>query len=285
MDPEQDSNTLFYGSNAGTSGSEVSEADIALMEKATNQGVVTMDGDDQVDVDISGDAGPEDTPTDPEVDPDKEADKDPEDKPKEDKKADELPTPETLTKQMAESQAELEELGKDLQAKGVDVEALVAQIAQTGEVSEANYKTLQEAGVPRSAVAAIIRGQQAMAQEVTRSFFAMVGGEANFLALSEFAVANDPGAVEAFNAAQDRGDIKTAAVILKSIQKAQEGAAKAKLGTANKMLQGRPSTPQKAPSVTPYANNSEMVAAMRDPRYGIDLKYTADVEKRVAGMA
>lgn len=261
----ENSNDLFYGSNAGTSGSDISDADLALLEKSNNQGVVVQDGDDIVEVSTGDEEqeegnNPEDTP---------------EDKPEDKQKEDQEQKP--LEAQIEESQKELDEIGEDLKAKGVDVDALLESFTKTGKFSDADYKALADAGYSKGAVNAIVKGQVALAQEATRALFASVGGEQNFNTLSEFAVANDPDAVEAFNEAQNRGDVRTAQVILKGIERAH----KARYGTANKMVSGRPASGAKVQEAQGFATKAEMVKAMSDSRYGRDMKYTSEVERRV----
>lgn len=265
MDETQvDSNELFYGSGAGTSGAQVSQADLDMMAKADSVGAEVRDGDDIVEINQDG----------PEEDLEEDQQ---EDKPEETKKE----APKTLEAKLAESQKELEDIGADLKGKGIEVDSLIESFTKNGEFSAEEYKALADAGYSKAAVSAIVRGQQAMAQEATQALFAAVGGEAQFNALSEFAIANDPASVEAFNAAQDRGDVKTAQVVLKGIQRAYQK----ELGTANKQLQGRPAAASSAPQATGFQTRQEMVKAMSDSRYGKDLTYTAEVEQKVARAA
>lgn len=259
-----DSNSLFYGEQAQTSNQPISDADMALLEKAGD--VEIRDGDDlvEIDTDAEGDDQGEETPEDK-----------PEDKQKE-KPAADAP----IEERMKAAQSEIEEIGEALKGKGVDVDKLVESITAEGKITEEHLKTLADAGIPRAAVNALVREQQVLAQEATREFFATVGGEQQFMALSEFAVANDPEAVAAFNDAQERGDVKTAKVVLKSIERAY----RAQYGSANKMVSGRPTSASKGSQPVAFSSNAEMVKAMSDPRYGKDSKYTREVEARVAAM-
>lgn len=259
-----DSTTVsLYGENAITSG-ELTEEEIALVEKSQAAGVRVTDGDEQIEADITeeGEEAPEDKPENGEDDPLKDA-------PEND------PADADLVKKVSQSQEALGEITKDLSAKGVDVDAIMEEFNEKEGLSDASYEALAKAGMSRVVVDSIIAGQVAVANSFANSLLASAGGEKGLEVLAQFAIQTDPASVDAYNAAVDRRDLATAKALLNS-WKAQRSS---RLGTANKQITGRPA--QKASTVKGFENRQEMTKAMSDPRYGRDPAFTREVERKV----
>lgn len=266
---EQNSNEIFYGSGASTS--DITPAELELLEKA--HGVQVRDGDEYVEIELPPKDG-EETPADEEPkDNEEKTPKEPEDKDdKEEKKE-----PATIDEKVVEAAKEISDIGDDLTKKGVDVNALLENLARDGKFSDADYAALEKAGYPKTAVNAVLRGQVAVQQEAANAMIQVAGGEEAFGALSEFAQLHDQEAMNAFNAAFERGDLQTAKVVLQGIKHGH----KAMFGTANRQVQGGPKA-SAASAVKGFASQDEMVAAMSDPRYARDAAYSKSVEARVA---
>lgn len=256
----------LYGPNAILSSDAPSEAELALIDKAKN--VEVRDGDQLVDVQTDEPEGnPEENP---EGDnPEGTEQETPEDKP-EDGSDDDI---QNKTKQ---AQQALEDVGKDLQTKGVDVQAVMDEYNTGNGLSDKTYEALGKAGYSKAVVDSIIAGQVAVANSFTNSVLAHAGGAEGFQALTALASQSTR---NAFNDAVTRGDLGTAKALLDGL-KAQRTA---KLGTNNPQLKGNPST--RAGAVQGFANRGEMTAAMRDPRYGRDPAYTKSVEAKVGASS
>lgn len=161
---------------------------------------------------------------------------------------------------------------------GIDPEVILAEFTKEGKFSEETYAVLEGAGYTKDQVDAIVADQQEQTQAYYKAVYVHAGGPEGFARLATFAKTNDPTAPAAFNAAMEAGDL----VKCKEIIEGLKGKMKAKYGTSNKGLQGKPAPASKpVNSVKPYATSAEMVAAMSDPRYARDRAYTAEVEARV----
>lgn len=259
----------LYGPNAILSSDAPSAAELALIDKAKN--VEVRDGDQLVDVQTENPEGdPEGDPeANPEGNPEENPEGDPQDKP-EDGSDDDI---QAKTKQ---AQTALEDVGKDLQGKGVDVQAIMTEFEAGNGLSEKTYETLGKAGYSKAVVDSIIAGQVAVANSFTNSVLAHAGGAEGFQALTALA---SQATRNAFNEAVNRGDLGTAKALLDGL-KAQRTA---KLGTQNPQLKGNPAT--RAGAVQGFANRGEMTAAMRDPKYGRDPVYTRQVEAKVGASS
>lgn len=260
-------NVSLYGENAITSG-DLTEAEIALVEKSQEAGVSVKDGDELIEADISeeGEEGQEADTKDSEEggeDPLKDA-------------KDSSPEDAELAKKVAESQTALTEITKDLSSKGVDVDAIMAEFNEKDGLSAESYEALSKAGMSRVVVDSIIAGQVAVANSFANSLLASAGGEKGLEVLAQFAIQNDPASVDAYNAAVDRRDLGTAKALLNS-WKAQR---QSKVGTANKQITGSPA--RSAQTVKGFENRQDMIKAMSDKRYGSDPKFTREVEQKVA---
>lgn len=261
-------NVSLYGSNAILSSDAPTPAELAMIQKAS--GVEVRDGDQLVNVEAPGD-NPQDPPQDAPEDS-QEGEKTPEDAPKEAPEG----SDEQLQQKTQQAQKALEAVGKDLQSKGVDIQALFDEVTSTGKLSDASYETLEKAGRTRAEVDTLLAGQAAIQNEFANNVLAYVGGKESFAALTELA---PQGTRDAFNRAATAGDLLTAKAILDGLQAQRT----LKLGTKNPQLKGTPA--KVASTVQGYATRAEMVAAMSDRRYSTDASYRAQVEAKVGASA
>lgn len=260
-------NVSVYGEGAILPSDAPSDAELAMIQKASN--VEVRDGDQFVDIDVPED-GAEDSPND---NPEENQEETPKDKPQEGSDDD-------VQAKVTEAQKALEDVGKDLQTKGVDVQALMDEYSEGNSLSDKSYEALAKAGYSKAVVDSIITGQVATANSFTNSVLAAAGGEEGFKQLTEFAQTASPATIPAFNAAVERGDLATTKALLAGLQ-AQRAA---KYGTANKQIKGSPVNVSK-PAVEGYANRQDMVKAMDDSRYGRDPSYTRSVEAKVGASS
>lgn len=274
-----ENNVSLYGENAITSG-DISEHDIAMVRKA--EGVEVRDGDDLIDIDVPDDDDEGDLPGGEQETPEVPAKETPKDAPKTTYPTDDP----ALAAQLAESDSAIAEVSQKFTAAGVDVNSLLETIRTSGLTPQV-LEQADKAEVPRYVLKALYNERvtietaaqqraEAASAAAAEEVYAVAGGREGFAQLAEFAGANAPDLAEAFNEAAARGDVKTAKVLLKSIQQART----VKLGTANKQINGNPT--KSASAVQGYSERQEMVKAMSDPRYGRDPKYTRSVEAKTA---
>ena len=252
----------IYGDNAILSSTAPSESELAMIEKAS--GVEVRDGDQLVDVEIPSEDDQTETTED--------------DQQQTEKKTEEATegSDEQVQGKTTEAQTAQEEVAKDLQNKGVDVQGIHDRYTETGTMSSEDYAALEKAGYPKAVVDSLITGWTAAANSFTNTVLAYAGGEAEFKALAESAPA---GTRSAFNAAVERGDLSTAKALLDGLKAARA----ARLGTKNVGIKGSPAGNTKA--VKGFENRQAMTKAMSDPRYGRDTTYTKSVEAQVGASS
>lgn len=177
---------------------------------------------------------------------------------------------------------------ESLQAQAVErgldpavAQAIIAQVDEDGEISEAHLKALEAVGYSRQFVQSYIQGQEAITQAYANSIISYAGGKAQFDAIVAHLEANNKDAVETLYGAIERQDLATVRTVIN-------------LGMAGRTKKfGAPPTrnlSKKAPASAPRAqrqtvagfeSKSDMTKAMGDKRYGRDAAYTREVEQKV----
>lgn len=162
-----------------------------------------------------------------------------------------------------------------------DITAIKAEYESGGKLSEASYAKLKEAGYTQRFVDSFIRGQEALAEQYANQVVRMAGGADKFNAILSHLEANDKSTKEAIESAIMRKDVATAKALLNLSGQAL-GKAKGVAPARTVTTQGKPvvSKPT-APVAEGYKSSSEMVKAMRDPRYLKDAAYTESVRTKV----
>lgn len=195
-----------------------------------------------------------------------------------------------LDQALVDAQEIAEGLTEDekLIAAGVDMDAVIEEFRSTGKVSQETLDKAKEAGYSEKAIKSVMKGAAAAAAEVERQFFGKFGGQAEYKELMTWAAGNaEADAIEAFNDAIDRGDMRTAVALGKSMQRDRKASAVARRGTSNKQVLG---STGKAAAVSGGGANSafssleEMAGAMNDKRYMTDPAYTKMVRQRAGAM-
>ncbi|AZC49492.1 Phage capsid and scaffold [Pseudomonas chlororaphis subsp. piscium] len=183
---------------------------------------------------------------------------------------------ETLQADVESLKSSEEELAKDLKSKGLDFTAMADEFTANGELSPETLAKLAENGYPKVVVDSIIAGRQAVEQRFATAVHSLVGGEEQFNTLQEFAASNlSAQEVASFNRAIESDDLGVIGLMLKGIQAKYT----TKHGTKGKPVIGATTGTPKAQG---FKDNSEMVKAMSDKRYGRDAAYTNEVIQKVA---
>lgn len=162
-----------------------------------------------------------------------------------------------------------------------DITAIKAEYEAGGKLSEASYAKLKEAGYTQRFVDSFIRGQEALAEQYANQVVRMAGGVDKFNAILSHLEANDKSTKEAIESAIMRKDVVTAKALLNLSGQAM-GKAKGVAPARTVTTQGKPVVSKPAaPVAEGYKSSSEMVKAMRDPRYLKDAAYTESVRTKV----
>lgn len=158
---------------------------------------------------------------------------------------------------------------------GVDFEALSAEFAASGALSDQSYAMLEAKGFPRELVDDFIDGQAAKAQLYRTEALTPIGGEEAFADMVQWAATGGLTTEEimAFNNQVESGNLAAAKMAILGL-KARFDAAN---GTEPTLLNGN------APaSGDVFRSTAELTAAMKDPRYKKDPAYREDVRQKLA---
>jgi len=168
-----------------------------------------------------------------------------------------------------------DEAAAALAAKGLDMAPLSQEFSQNGALSEASYKKLEDAGIPKPMVDAYIAGQQALASQQTAAAHEVAGGKEQFDAMSKWAATGlSPGEIDAYNKAVTGGTFDEAKLAVAGLRARYE----AVNGREPGLLGGKPSSG----GIAGYGSTAEMTADMKDPRYEKDSAYRARVQAKLA---
>nr|DAL48927.1 MAG TPA_asm: capsid assembly protein [Bacteriophage sp.] len=165
-----------------------------------------------------------------------------------------------------------------------DIAAIKAEYASKGELSEASYAKLAEAGYTKRFVDSFVRGQEALAEQYAAGVVRYAGGAEQFNRILSHLEANDKSTKEALEAAIIRKDLATAKAILnlagRNLGKTRGVAPQRTLTT-----QGKPAVSTPKVQTEGFSSKADMVKAMSDPRYLRDAKYTMEVRAKVAASS
>lgn len=147
-----------------------------------------------------------------------------------------------------------------------------------GELSEDSYADLEKRGLSREVVDTFMAGVEALQAARGASMHEVAGGQEEFDAMTAWGTKNlSPAEKAAFNKAVDQaileGDSTAVSMLIPGI--------KARM-TSGEPVYVDTDTPTGGEGVKPFANKSEMMEAMRDPKYSKDGQYVAAVQQRLA---
>jgi hypothetical protein len=169
-----------------------------------------------------------------------------------------------------------EKVAEEAAQAGIDFEALGAEYAENGMLTDETYTDLESKGFPRNVVDAYVEGQKAIAQRAMQELVQVVGTEEDLNASLSWASQNLSDAeIDAYNSAVNGGDMSTAKLLLRGIRAAHINAG----GKEPSLVKGE--TTPRSRGVQPFPSNAEMIAAINDPRYETDPGYRDEVRKRI----
>lgn len=201
-----------------------------------------------------------------------------------------LPEKFTSAEEMAKSYGELEKRMSspkdetDTQTAEADTDApqteapqfgkFSEEFASSGELAAESYTELEGMGYPKEMVETYIKGMQSAQTSDVEAVMSVAGGEEGYKELTSWAGETlDGKELELYNQMVETGtdNAKMAVEWLMSKKEATEG-------SEPTLLQGKASAPAK----DEFRSTAEVVAAMKDPRYGKDPAYTKDVENTLS---
>ena len=175
-------------------------------------------------------------------------------------------------------------LASVLEEVGIDPQEISNRFTESGEISEDDYTKLGEAGFSKQVIDTYLNGlkggDQGTAEEIATSQIQgikdSIGGDEAYNQMVSWALENLPAEDQkAFNQVTETAD----APIIKMAVQGLYSQYKNAMGVEPNLVTGRAS--QSGP--TPYRSTAEVVTAMSDPRYGKDVTYTEDVQRRLGG--
>ena len=182
-------------------------------------------------------------------------------------------------------------LGEIFKENSIDPFKISAEFHKNeGEIPEDMYQSLLDAGLSKNAVDSYLTGRAAemgyveggegaaeeLAQEEVKSIRDSIGGDEAYGKMVSWALENlSKPEIEAFNEATNTMSGPQLSMMVQGLYTRYQNA----MGVEPSLYSGRAATS----GPTPYRSTQEVVAAMSDKRYGKDVTYTEDVQKRLAG--
>ena len=186
--------------------------------------------------------------------------------------------------ELEKAQSSRQEKPSNEQGEGEVSEANVSSAIQNasdafyenGELSEDNFRALEQSGIPREFVEAYVRGQKATMEAEAASITNSIGGQENYDAMVQWASANLPEAeVDSYDDIVSTGTTEAAKMAVKGMYArylSENG------GSSMNIAKGNTS----GAAIQPFNSNAQVVEAINDRRYEIDPAYRAEVEKRIS---
>lgn len=157
----------------------------------------------------------------------------------------------------------VEDASSFLDDAGYDYSVFAQEYMEQGELSQAAYDALADAGIPHQVVDAYIQGQQAIAADMQEQAMDIVGGQQEYSRMTEWAAMNLTNAeVDTFNQLVNSGDMN-------QVMYAVEGLASRYRnddGSQPNLISGN----AQGTSAGLYQSVAEVTRDMQDPRYESD---------------
>ena len=174
-------------------------------------------------------------------------------------------------------------LASVLEEVGIDPQEISNRFAETGEINDDDYAKLGEAGFSKQVIDTYLDGLrnggvtgEDIASAQIQGIKDSVGGDDNYSKMVAWAVDNLPAnEVNEFNSLTETGNATAIKFAVQGLYSQYNNA----MGVEPNLVTGRAS--QSGPA--PFRSTAEVVTAMSDPRYGKDVTYTEDVQRRLGG--
>ena len=173
-------------------------------------------------------------------------------------------------------------LASVLEEVGIDPQEISNRFADTGEINEDDYAKLGEAGFSKQVIDTYLDGlrgggtSEDIASAQIQGIKDSIGGDDNYGKMVSWAMENLPAEeVKEFNNLTETANATAIKFAVQGLYTQYQNA----MGVEPSLVTGRAS--QSGP--TPFRSTAEVVTAMSDPRYGKDVTYTEDVQRRLGG--
>lgn len=173
----------------------------------------------------------------------------------------------------AEAPATEADANKAVAQAGLNMDALRAEFAETGDLKPETYAKFKAAGIPEEVVKGYIEGQKAVANQYTESVKAVAEGQ--FDAMATWAATNlTPAELAAYNKAVDSGDADIAKLAVSGVYQKFIAAN----GKDPSLVNGDPSSGKG----DVFESTRQVTEAMRDKRYKTDPAFRKAVQEKLA---
>ena len=171
-----------------------------------------------------------------------------------------------------------------LEEVGIDPQEISNRFQELGEINDDDYAKLGEAGFSKQVIDTYLEGLRGSAATTGEDIASAqiqgikdsVGGDENYGKMVAWAIENLPAnEVKEFNSLTETANATAIKFAVQGLYSQYNNA----MGVEPNLVSGRAS--QSGP--TPYRSTAEVVTAMSDPRYGKDVTYTEDVQRRLGG--
>ena len=177
-----------------------------------------------------------------------------------------------------------EGLASVLEEVGIDPQEISQRFVDNDSISDDDYSKLEDAGFSKQVVDTYLDGLRGVGAadadeipaDIIKGIKDSVGGDETYGQMQSWAeqnLSNEEGL--AFNNLMDTGDAATIQLAVEGLYSRYSKS----MGVEPNLYTGRPA----ASGPTPYRSTAEVVAAMSDKRYGKDVTYTEDVQRRLGG--
>ena len=173
-------------------------------------------------------------------------------------------------------------LASVLEEVGIDPQEISERFYNDDGISEDDYSKLGEAGFSRQIIDTYLDGlrgggqSEDIASNQIQGIKDSVGGDDNYSKMVSWALESLPAEeVKAFNDLTETANAPAIKMAVQGLYSQYNNA----MGVEPSLVSGRASSG----GPTPFRSTAEVVTAMSDPRYGKDVSYTEDVQRRLGG--
>ena len=173
-------------------------------------------------------------------------------------------------------------LASVLEEVGIDPQEISNRFQESGEINEDDYAKLGEAGFSKQVIDTYLDGlrgggtSEDIATAQIQGIKDSIGGDENYSKMVSWAIENLPAdEVKEFNNLTETANATAIKFAVQGLYSQYNNA----MGVEPSLVSGKASSN----GPTPFRSTAEVVTAMSDPRYGKDVTYTEDVQRRLGG--
>ena len=174
-------------------------------------------------------------------------------------------------------------LASVLEEVGIDPQEISNRFTETGEINDDDYAKLGEAGFSKQVIDTYLDGLrnggatgEDIASAQIQGIKDSIGGDDNYGKMVAWAIDNLPAEeVKEFNTLTETANATAIKFAVQGLYSQYNNA----MGVEPNLVSGKASSS----GPTPFRSTNEVVTAMSDPRYGKDVTYTEDVQRRLGG--